>query len=1115
MSRLFGGGHGGIRWVGQHGLASAKKKKPVSLEQEFQRLTPLEHILTCPNMYIGSTTATPRLSHIKAFSQLLSAKESHFVHVGEDNTYVPAMVKVFDEVLVNACDNAIRDPANTKSIAVEFDGKTFTVENDGAGIPILMHPKEQLFIPEMVLGHLLTGSNFDKSQDKDATGGRHGYGAKLTNVFSTKFACETVDAQTDKKFTMKWKDNMTQVSQPATVVDSAKSKPYTKISFSPDWQKLGMPGNKIDLGSLQMIQARVAETAGLLGPNVTVKWNGKAVPKVNNFKSLCEVAHAGLSANQSPSKVVMLLDLPGKLRVAVSTSPAGSGFTPYSYVNNMSTWRGGVHVDLITSQLCRYVQTHLVKKALESDVKKHLQVFVDFRSSQPEFDSQSKEKLTGTGNREDLILPDSALKKLAGMKDLVELVEDGMQSKLLKRITKSTAIRKVIIPKLEDALYAGTGKPCTLILTEGDSAKASAMCGLEVVGREAYGVFPLRGKALNVRGVSLAAVAESREIMDLITILGLEFGVRYANQSSLDKLRYTRVMFMADGDHDGNHIKALLLNFFDYYWPELAKHPGFLTQFVTPLLKALPISPASSVNNKKKLPSMEFFTQIEYDKWREAQLPAVLAKYRIKYYKGLGTSTPDEAKGYFSNLNKHVMDFAFTHPDKDSETLDMVFNRARAGDRKRWLTNYVSVQEVPAQFLPDGTRPPLSVDSFLNNELVQYSMYDNTRSIPHVLDGLKTSQRKILYALMLKPNPEEETKLTRLSGFVAERTSYHHGEQSLHVAMIKMAQDYVGSHNLPLLRAYGQFGSRAAGGEDMGSPRYLGTALSSVAKLLFPIADNDLLIKREDDGIAIEPYFYIPILPMVLINGAQGLGTGWSCNCPQFHPLDVANAVRCWINGQSLPELHPWYRGFLGRIEPSPKGYATFGNINMVVPPITNGRDKSRPKLLVTELPINLWSDDFKQDLKLRVENGTGVYSFADLGKGGNLEIEILVDESITTPELLLQDLQKKSLTSYLTMQNLHFFSPSCEGIKRFGSVNEIIREFCECRLELYVQRRNMVIENTTAELEVLERERAFVEKVCGKDRGSLVKVLGEEIKTVQANLSALGFSPQESNNRS
>ena len=216
------------------------------------------------------------------------------------------------------------------------------------------------------------------------------------------------------------------------------------------------------------------------------------------------------------------------------------------------------------------------------------------------------------------------------LKQVVSLSSQKILSKL--EGSKKTKIKGVT--KLEDANYAGSKRSieCTLILTEGDSAKATAISGISAVkdGRNYFGVFPLRGKLLNVREASTSQIANNQEITDVKKILGLKSGVKR------EELRYGSILLMMDADEDGSHIKGLFINFLDYFYPHLIEEKGFLKILVTPVVKA-----------SYKTEVLSFANLRTYTTWKDNN---DTNKWSIKYYKGLGTSTAKEAKEYFSNL---------------------------------------------------------------------------------------------------------------------------------------------------------------------------------------------------------------------------------------------------------------------------------------------------------------------------------------------------------------------------------------------------------------------------------------------------------------------------------
>ena len=511
------------------------------------------------------------------------------------------------------------------------------------------------------------------------------------------------------------------------------------------------------------------------------------------------------------------------------------------------------------------------KKTVKTQhIKDNLVIFVKSIIVNPSFDSQSKETLTTQVSKfgSKCEVTDKFIDKLykSGIVDkALSLTEFHDQKKLVKTDGKKTS--KLIIPKLDDANFAGTknSHECTLILTEGDSAKTMAISGLSVVGRDKYGVFPLRGKIMNVKDATLQKISDNVEITALKKILGLEQNKKYTDISSL---RYGSIMIMTDQDHDGSHIKGLLFNIFQSLWNSLYKIDGFLTSMLTPIIKA---------SNKTDV--ISFYNMTDYEKWLETDTGK--KNWKIKYYKGLGTSSDQEAKEYFKNMKK----ITYKYSDNSDEKIDLAFNKKRADDRKTWLQNYDKNNVL------DYTKTNVEYDTFINKEFIHFSNRDLERSINHICDGLKESTRKILFACIKRKLYTNEIKVAQLAGNVSEVTAYHHGENSLQQAIIGLAQIYVGTNNINILDPNGQFGSRIQGGNDASSPRYIYTLLSELTKLIFREDDACVLNYLEEDGLIIEPEYYIPIIPMILVNGAKGIGTGFSTDIPCFNPKQLIHYI--------------------------------------------------------------------------------------------------------------------------------------------------------------------------------------------------------------------------------
>lgn len=193
--------------------------------------------------------------------------------------------------------------------------------------------------------------------------------------------------------------------------------------------------------------------------------------------------------------------------------------------------------------------------------------------------------------------------------------------------------------------------------------------------------------------------------------------------------------------------------------------------------------------------------------------------------------------------------------------------------------------------------------------------------------------------------------MAQLSGYVSEVAAYHHGEASLQSTIVNMAQNFVGSNNINLLHPQGQFGTRLEGGKDAASARYIHTFLSSMARLVFSPLDDDILSYLQEDGMGIEPEWYMPVVPLVLLNGNKGIGTGWSSNIPNYNPRDVVDNLRRLMAGDEPEPMHPWYRGFQGSIDYQGKQqYKISGTWSRV----------NDTTLDVTELPVGKWTQSFK-----------------------------------------------------------------------------------------------------------------------------------------------------------
>ena len=849
------------------------------------QLTQLEHIIKRPDTYIGSVEMQEHKMWV--YNSELESMEMRTVN------FVPGLYKIFDEILVNAADNKQRDKnMDSVRVTIDRDSGEISVHNNGRGIPIEIHEKEQIYIPEMIFGHLLTSSNYDDDQEK-VTGGRNGYGAKLCNIFSTSFSLDTADSKTKQRYKQTWTGNMSKMGKAS--ITTQKGDDYTKITFTPDYRKFKMKGIDDDFEAL--VKRRVYDLAGT-SKGVKVWLNGERI-KINSFKKYMEMytkaikRERGAEAANDTSDIIT--DNPD-VRWEVGFAVSDGTFQQVSFVNSIATTSGGTHVNYIADQVSNKL-LEVVKKRKNnkvatlktSQIRNHIFIFVNCLIVNPAFTSQTKEQLTTKSSQfgSKCNLSDEFMKKIAKT-DVIENILHFAEQKADQILKKSDGTRRNRIdnPKLTDANKAGTkdGYNCTLILTEGDSAKGLAIAGRSVVSPDLFGVYPLRGKMLNVRDASIDQISKNAEIQNIKNFLGLKHKQSYTDCKSM---RYGHLMIMTDQDHDGSHIKGLLINFLQVHYPSLLKIPGFLVEFITPIVKVYKGDP------KHPKASQTFFTMPEYEAFKEEHKGD--RKWEHKYYKGLGTSNQLEAQMYFRDLDRHLKEF---HVMKDSEVelIELAFSKKKADDRKEWLRQF-----KPGTYL-DHSGSGVSYTDFVNKELILFSMADNIRSIPSVVDGLKPGQRKVLFTCF-KRNLRKDVKVVELAGSISGLTAYQHGETSLQGTIVGLAQTFVGSNNVNCLEPSGNFGTRLQGGSDCASARYIYTRLSPFARKIFHAADEPLLTYNTDDEKTIEPEVYVPVVPLLLINGADGIGTGWSSNIPNYNPEDIVENLKLLMNGEPVSEM--------------------------------------------------------------------------------------------------------------------------------------------------------------------------------------------------------------------
>jgi DNA topoisomerase-2 len=1031
--------------------------------------SPREHILHRPETYVGAFLFRQSKDPIYVVKEgkIVKAKPS----------FNPAFERTVIEVGSNAVDNLWRSSqAGKKCTAIRLEIRedgSISCWNDGMTIPVLksnIPGHQDKYGPTIVFGVLMSSTNYNDAEDR-RTSGRNGYGAKLTNIFSKWFLVETQDEKNGLLFSQKWSDNMSIVEVPSIV--KKKGTGFTKVTWMPDYTRFGMKEG-LNEDAKSVILKYFYDVA--VNSSVPLFVNGSQIPirNLSDYAKMYQIIPENefLYLETKDSKVVVT-----------------AGTNRISFVNGIPSPEGGVHVEAWEKVVGKLIASRIngkesEKKSAKSekkseekeirlapkDVYKHFSFFISCSLPNPNFTGQDKRKLVSPAPL------GVELKKVQVDKIMTWPIVGKIREILLAKLNRATKVpnkgKRIDVPKLTDANFAGSDRSmeCTLIFCEGDSAKSTIVTGIEKgidesAGRDYFGIMPVQGKLKNIREMDPEKMLKNKFVTILKQTLGADVGVDYTQDINFMKLRYGKVMIIADADSDGYHIEGLFYNVFNVLFPSLmARNPPFITAMRSPIVRV-------TLKNKEE---KEFYKLADFHEFK-TQHGSKIAKNGVEYFKGLATFSNKEVMGWFGNRILHYL-----KDERTDQSLAMIFEqKGGASDgRKDWLLNY-----NPEDFLilesNQSNHIMTTYSAFIDTEFVNYSIDSCRRAIPNVIDGLKESQRKILYTCVKEGliHTKRKINLERLSGLVKADSEYHHGGKCLDATIVGMSHDFPGSNNIPFLAAQGQLGTRLSGGKDAGAGRYVATQLREIAGYIFREEDTPILKNLKGENLAsIEPEFYVPVIPMVLINGATGIGTGWSCDVPCFNPLDVVKALKLIIQEEKvieepkvnepffsiLPELHPWYQGFTGRIEKVKEGtYLSFGVLNTL----------SQNMKEITELPIGEWTNPFEEKLKkLRAEEMIDDYStYCNQAK-----VHFVIREN---PDKMLCDHKNLKLVSHISSRNMVCYDKN-EKLRKFTSVDEILYYFASVRIEAYQRRKEHIIESLKQELYRLIPKRRFVEEV-------------------------------------
>jgi DNA topoisomerase-2 len=602
------------------------------IEDKYKVLDQISHILLRPGTYVGSNK--PGL-----FNKFIISDDGKIIQ--KELTIIPSFIKIFDEVVTNSVDEHKRNKnINKIDVIVDIENNIISVRDNG-GIPIEIHKEHNQYVPEVIFGNLMSGSNYDDT-DERTVAGLNGLGAKLTNVFSEEFIVSSCDGK--KHFTQIFRNNMRDKDKP--VIKKSKDN-HTQITYKPDLSQFNI--ERIDEDHFKMIEKRVYDLVGT-NPDIKFTFNGKSI----NFKSFEDYVKLYTDEYFYETKK----DKSWSLAIALSDV----GFQQVSFVNSTETYDGGTHVDYIMSQIISSLREFFLKKhkvdVKPSELKNHMFLFLNSTVINPSFSSQTKEKLItevkdfGTTFEISSKLIQSILKSeiVNSILDWIQQKKNAEENKLQRELNKK--LSKIKVDKLIDAKGKDRWKS-KLYIFEGDSAASSFR---KYRDPQSMGAFSLRGKFINSSEITNQKLVQNQEAVNLMGSIGLKLG----KEIMIKDLRYGQILLATDADVDGNSISALLINFFYRYWPDMFDRK-MIWKIETPIVAAIP-----KQKNKKKI---LFYTQTEYNSWC---LKNDIKQWDIKYKKGLAALVDDE---YQDIINSPRMTL-ITKDDVSKESLEVWFGNS-------------------------------------------------------------------------------------------------------------------------------------------------------------------------------------------------------------------------------------------------------------------------------------------------------------------------------------------------------------------------------------------------------------------------------------------------------
>lgn len=991
-----------------------------------------------PDMYVGTT------QHETISRDVIVQQEGGECRIAFITTECPpAFLKIVDEPIDNAQDYEKRGGGVT-FIGVEVDkisGVIKVVNNGTSTIPTRPFQEGSAqTIAETVFGVPMSGSNFT-NDDSRTHAGRNGMGVKLTNIFSKRFSIALTDPERGVEYHQSWTNGMT-VCNPPVEKKSLKKKATTEITFLPDYDyfKIQLP---LSDDIFMLLKSRVQDIAMSVSKKVKVTFNNTQMLS-NDKNPIKEYAKCTQGTLLAHDKVEG--ENGARLEVAVVVDAP----TPHvaSFVNGIRS--KGTAFDLVVKRISDALAIKFPEATrISSIVKDSLTLIVFATVISPEFNGQTKELLKTPASRLgfDYTVSPTFLKKLMDS-SLKHAIEASIVKKTNKESSKAIRFKSQTITNYQKPTKLGGKKQCTLFICEGLSAAQMVVSGFRKIGREYNGLYPLKGKVLNCHDENLETVLKNKELLDLIHILGIDPRKEYDNDS-IRKLPFGNVVILTDQDHDGYHITGLATVFFQRFFPSILRHhPAFLRRFVTPIVKA---------KDPVTKQYVSFFSLQMFKEWQD-----IHASKDCQYYKGLGTSSDKEAMEYFADMKKHSANFVFESTECHNK-LTKWFSKASADDRKQML------QSIDHDACVDYEKDTISVTEFCDKELVHWSYANVLRTIP-AIDGLKPGQRKVLYTLFNDGAKNKKYKVAELAANTIGFANFHHGEASLQESIAHMIQGYIGTNQIPYLNALSQAGSRDDPTKVHAAPRYANTSLAEIGRVLMNPSEDAVLDRNEDDGKMVEPKCYATTIPMVLINGCEGIGTGYSTKIPEYSIDDVVQRCEELARNNSIDAFEPmipcphFFNGTVLR-----ENETTFVYQGIV-------EALNSTTLRITELPPQMWTNVVKEHME---EKWNWVKEVVIHSTGTSCNMEIHIGDGKSAEDHLPEVL--KYISKKVQTNNMNVFDGN--GIlKKYEKPEDILIDHAQYKLSVCEKRLNFEIMNMERDIRLARAKRDYITKILDGD---------------------------------